>query len=72
MIFKKSPIVGLPELSRLINSAISKRQGEQRRHSFLAKKNTAWKGKWIAYEHLEISHHLMDRAVGVNKKRMTS
>ena len=32
--------VGLPEVSRLIDSAISKRQGDQRKHSFLEKKNT--------------------------------
>ena len=38
VIFKKNPTVGLPEVSRLINSAISKRQGDQRKHSFLEKK----------------------------------
>ena len=41
VIFKKNPTVGLPEVSRLINSAISKRQGDQRKHSFLKKKKTA-------------------------------
>ena len=41
VIFKKNPTVGLPEVSRLINSALSKRQGDQRKHSFLEKKNTA-------------------------------
>ena len=40
VIFKKKPTVGLPEISRLIDSAISKRQGDQRKHSFLEKKNT--------------------------------
>ena len=39
-IFKKNPTVGLPEVSKLIDSAISKRQGDQRKHSFLEKKNT--------------------------------
>ena len=39
--FKKNPTVGLPEVSKLIDSAISKRQGDQRKHSFLVKKNTA-------------------------------
>ena len=29
--------------------------------AFLTEKNTALKGTWIHYEHLEISHHLMDR-----------
>ena len=38
IIFKKNPTVGLPEVSRLINSAISKRQGDQKKHSFLEKK----------------------------------
>ena len=40
VIFKKNLTVGLPEVSKLINSAISKRQGYQRKHSFLVKKNT--------------------------------
>ena len=39
--FKKNPTVGLPEVSGLINSAISKRQGDQRKNRFLEKKNTA-------------------------------
>ena len=40
VIFKKNPTVGLPEASKLIDSAISKREGDQRKHSFLEKKNT--------------------------------
>ena len=36
--FKKNPTVGLPEVSRLIDSAISKKQGNQRKHSVLEKK----------------------------------
>ena len=40
VMFKKNSTVGLPEVSRLIDSAISKRQGNQRKHSFLEKKNT--------------------------------
>ena len=40
VIFTKIPTVGLPEVSRLIDSAISKRQADQRKHSFLEKKNT--------------------------------
>ena len=39
-IIQENPTVGLPELSRLIDSAISKKQGDQRKHSFLEKKNT--------------------------------
>ena len=62
-IFKKTPTVGLQEVSRLINLAIKKRQGDQRKHSFLEKKNTAQNGKWIHYEHPEVSHHLVDRAL---------
>ena len=38
--FKKNPTVGLPEVSKLTYSAISKRQGDQRKHSFPEKKNT--------------------------------
>ena len=41
VVIKKNPTVGLPEVSRLINSAISKRQGDQRKHTLLEKKNTA-------------------------------
>ena len=35
----KNSTVDLPEVSRLINSVISKRQGDQRKLSFLEKKN---------------------------------
>ena len=41
VVFKKNRTIGLPEVSRLINSAISKRQGDQKKHSFLEKKTTA-------------------------------
>ena len=37
-IFKKTPTVGLPEVSKLTDSAISKRQGDRRKHSFLERK----------------------------------
>ena len=40
VIFKRNPTVGLPKVSQLIESAISKRQGDQRKHSFLEKKGT--------------------------------
>ena len=40
VIFKKNPTVGLSEVSNLIQSAISKRHGDQRKLSFLEKKNT--------------------------------
>ena len=40
VIFKKKPTIGLPEVSKLIHSAIIKRQGNQRKHSFFEKKNT--------------------------------
>ena len=36
--FKKNPIVDLPEVSRLIDLPISKRLGDQSKHSFLEKK----------------------------------
>ena len=41
-ILKENPTEGLPEVSKLIDSAICKRQGDRRKHSFLErKKNTA-------------------------------
>ena len=40
VIFKKNTTVGLPEVPKLIDSAISKRQGDQKKRSFLEKKNT--------------------------------
>ena len=43
--FKKNPTVGLPEVCRLIYSAISKRQENQRKHSFLEKKKYSIKEK---------------------------
>ena len=57
VVFKRNPTVGLPEVSKQIESAIRKRLGDQRKHSFLEKKDTTEKGKWIHYEHSE-----MDRA----------
>ena len=45
VMFKKSPIVALSDVSRLINSAIMKRQGDQRKHTFLEKKEYCIKGK---------------------------
>ena len=45
VIFKKNPTVGLPEVSKLIDSAINKRQRDQRKHSFLEKKKYSIKGK---------------------------
>ena len=46
VIFKENPAVGLPEVYKLIDSAISKRQGDQKKHSFL-EKILHKKGKWI-------------------------
>ena len=39
----------------MIDLAISKKQGDQRKHSFLEKKNTSQKEKWIQYEHPELT-----------------
>ena len=39
IIFKESPALALPEVSKLINSAINSRQGGQRKHSYFDKKN---------------------------------
>ena len=47
VIFKKKLTVGLPEVSRLIYSAISKRPRDQKKHSSLEKRKTAYKGKWF-------------------------
>ena len=53
-------MVDLPEVSRLVDSAIrrqeSKRKGDQRKHSFLEKKKTL-------HEHPKILHNLMDHAM---------
>ena len=37
-IFKKTTTVGLPEVSKMIDSAINKSQRDQRKHNFLEKK----------------------------------
>ena len=37
-LFKKNLTVGLPEVSKLIDSAICKRQGDRRKHSFMERK----------------------------------
>ena len=38
VIFKRNPTEGLPEVSKLIDSAITKRQGDRRKHIFLERK----------------------------------
>ena len=64
VIFKKNATVSLPEVSKLIDSAISRRQGDESKHNFLEKKKYFMKWKMrIHYEHREISHQLMDRAM---------
>ena len=40
VIFRKSLTVGSPEESKLIDSVINKRQGDQRKHSFHEDKNS--------------------------------
>ena len=45
VIFKKNPTVGLPEVPKLIDSAINKRQRDQMRDSFLEKRKYSIKGK---------------------------
>ena len=45
VISKKNPRVGLPEVSKLIDSDISKRQGDQGKHSFFEKKKYSIKAK---------------------------
>ena len=45
VIFKYNPTVGLPEVSKSIDSAINKSQRDQRKHSFLEKKKNSIKGK---------------------------
>ena len=40
VIFKKNPTVSLRRRTKLIDSALSKRQGDQRKHSFLEEKYT--------------------------------
>ena len=44
-IFKKIPIVGVPEVSKLIDSAISKREGDRRKHKFSREKKYSIKVK---------------------------
>ena len=41
--FKKKLTVGLPEVSKLIDSTISKRQGDRRKHSFLERRKVLHK-----------------------------
>ena len=52
-ILKKNPRVGLPEVSKVIDSARSKRQGDRRRQFSGERKKYCIKGKWIHYEHPE-------------------
>ena len=45
VIFKKATTVDLPDISKPIDSATSKIQGDQTKHSFLGKKKYCIKGK---------------------------
>ena len=52
--------VGLPEVSKLIDSVISKRQGDRRKH---CEKKCSIKGKMDSLWASKISLDLMDRAI---------
>ena len=58
MIFKKNCTVGLPEVSKLIHSAISKGQGDQRNIVFLRKKtpHNGEKGFTVNTQNYHIIH----------------
>ena len=58
MIFKKNRTVGLPEVYKLIHSAISKGQGDQRNIVFLRKKkpNNREKGFTMNTQNYHIIH----------------
>ena len=49
-ILKKNPRQGLTEVSKLIDSVVSKRQGDRRKHSFLERKKILHEREWIHYE----------------------
>ena len=59
--FQENPTAGLPEGSKLIDLAISKRQGEQKKLSFLERKKYYIKGEMDSLWAPRISHHLMDQ-----------
>ena len=60
VISKENPKVGLPGVSRLINSAISKRQEDQRKQSFLEKKLLHKRENEFT---MKTQNHMMDRAM---------
>ena len=62
VIFKKKSTVRLPDVSKLTDSVMRKRQEDQSKHSFLEKENSI-KAKWIHYEHPEVLHQLINSAM---------
>ena len=60
---KKIPTIRLPEVSKLIDSAISKRQRDQIKHSFLKKKKILHNRENAFTMNTQKSLHLMDRAM---------
>ena len=62
-IFKKNHTEGLPDVFKLIESALSKRQRDQRKHSFLERKKYYIKRKMDSLWKPRISHHFMDQAM---------
>ena len=63
VIFKKNPTVSLREVSKLVDSAIIKRQGDQRKHSFLEKKILHNRENGFTMKHPKTSHQLIDCAM---------
>ena len=57
--------VVLPEVSKLIDTVMSKSQEEQAH--FSSEKITPFKRNWIHYCHPEISHQLMNRVINNNR-----
>ena len=60
-IFKKNHTEGLPDVFKLIESAISKRQRDQRKHSFLERKKILHK-KENGFT-MKTQNHFMDQAM---------
>ena len=60
---RKTPYLSVTNYVSMIDSVISKRQGDRRKHSFLDRKKYCIKGKMESLWAPRISHHLMDQAM---------
>ena len=60
---RKTPHLSITNQLSMTDSAISKRQGDRRKHSFMERKKYCIKGQMESLWEYRISHHLIDQTM---------